>query len=81
MVDSRGNGIHARGSDEIVYDEARVRERSRALGLAIAARKQRFPNEGPYEYGPLAGQTFEWNDAARASLRGYNQLDLGILTP
>jgi hypothetical protein len=78
VVGSRGNGIHAPGSDKIIYDEERVRQRSRVLGLAIEARKQRFPDETPYEYEPLAGQSFEWNDAARESLRGYNLLDLGI---
>ena len=61
-----------------MYDEDRVRRRSRVLGLAIEARKQRFPDEIPYEYQPFAGLSFEWNDAARESLRGYNKLDLGI---
>ena len=78
VVGARGNGIHAPGSDKIIYDEDRVRRRSRVLGLAIEARKLRFPNETPYEYKPFAGQSFEWNDAARESLRGYNKLDLGI---
>ena len=55
-----------------------VRRRSRVLGLAIEARKQRFPDEAPYDYAPHAGQSFVWDDAARESLRGYNALDLGI---
>ncbi len=78
VVGSRGNGIHAPGSDKLIYDEARVVARSRVLGLAIAARRKRFPDEIPYAYAPQAGQTFEWNDRARESLRGYNALDLGI---
>ena len=78
VVGARGNGIHAPGSDKIIYDEDRVRRRSRVLGLAIEARRLRFPDETPYEYRPFAGQSFEWNDAARESLRGYNKLDLGI---
>ncbi len=78
VIGARGNGIHAPGSDKLIYDEDRVRQRSRVLGLAIEARKQRFPAETPYDYKPLRGQSFEWNDAARESLRGYNLLDLGI---
>ena len=78
VIGSRGNGIHAPGSEKIIYDEARVTARSRVLGLAIEARKQRFPDEKPYAYAPHAGQSFEWNDEARLSLRGYNSLDLGI---
>jgi len=78
VVGARGNGIHSPGSDKIIYDEDRVRRRSRVLGLAIEARSLRFPDETPYEYQPFAGQSFEWNDAARESLRGYNKLDLGI---
>lgn len=78
VIGARGNGIHAPGSDQIIYDEKRIRQRSRVLGVAIEARKQRFPDEVPYEYAPLAGQRFEWSDEARESLRGYNSLDLGI---
>ena len=44
----------------------------------LQARKERFPQEIPYDYQPLSGQTFVWDDAARQSLRGYNNLDLGI---
>ena len=78
VVGARGNGIHAPGSDELIYDEARIQQRARVLGLAIAARQQRFPDETPYNYRPQAGQSFVWDDAARDSLRGYNALDLGI---
>jgi ectoine hydroxylase-related dioxygenase (phytanoyl-CoA dioxygenase family) len=78
VIGARGNGIHAPGSEKIIYDAERVQERSRVLGVAIEARKERFPDETPYTYKPLAGQSFEWNDAVRESLRGYNMLDLGI---
>ena len=46
--------------------------------VAIPRLKERFPDETPYTYKPLAEQSFEWNDAIRESLRGYNMLDLGI---
>ena len=78
VIGARGNGIHAPGSENIVYDEARVQQRSQILGYAIEARRKRFGDETPYDYAPLAGQSFEWNAAARESLRGYNKLDLGI---
>ena len=78
VIGARGNGIHAPGSEEIIYDEGRVQERSRVLGMAIEARKQRFPDEIPYVYRPQKDDSFEWNESARESLRGYNKLDLGI---
>ena len=78
VVGSRGNGIHAPGSDKLIYDEARVQKRSEVLGFAIEARKQRFPDERPYAYLPHKGQHFVWDDQARESIRGYNALDLGI---
>ncbi|NKB99233.1 MAG: phytanoyl-CoA dioxygenase [Pseudomonadales bacterium] len=78
VIGARGNGIHAAGSEQIIYDEARIEARSQILGTAIEARKQRFPDEQPYDYAPLRGQTFSWDAEARESLRGYNALDLGI---
>ena len=63
-----------------VYDEARIRERARALGYAIDARRQRFPHETPFVYAPHAktGETFHYDAAAQASLKDYNLLDLSI---
>jgi hypothetical protein len=63
-----------------VYDAARIKERSRAIGYGIEARRQRFPDETPYAYAPHAasGETFVWDDAAKAELKDYNLLDLGI---
>ena len=78
VIGARGNGIHAPGSEKLIYDAERVKQRSRPLGLAIEARKQRFPKEEPYLYQPHAGESFVWDAAARESLRGYNSLDLGI---
>jgi ectoine hydroxylase-related dioxygenase (phytanoyl-CoA dioxygenase family) len=72
-----GAGIH---SKSVVYDEARIRERSRVIGYAIDARRQRFPDESPYEYRPFveSGDTFRWDDHARTGLKDYNLLDLSI---
>ena len=50
------------------------------LMYAIDARKQRFPDETSFEYGPLADtkDEFRWTSAARADIRDYNLLDIGI---
>jgi hypothetical protein len=63
-----------------VYDEQRIRERSRMIMYAISARQQRFPNEKPYRYDPFAEHEdeYRWTPEVRASLKDYNLLDLGI---
>lgn len=69
------------GGQEVVFDEERVRERSRVIALAIDARQQRFPHEQRYVYQPFAGEqnTIRWSNETRASiLRNYNLRDLAI---
>jgi hypothetical protein len=63
-----------------VYDDQRIRERSRLIMLAIDARRQRFPHEKPYHYAPFAGQEelYRWTPKERAALKDYNLQDLGI---
>ena len=48
------------------------------IGYAIDARRQRFPNETPYTYRPLAdsGETYRWTPDL--NLKDYNLLDLSI---
>ena len=72
-----GGGIH---SDAQVFDEEIVARRSRAIGYAIDARKQRFPDETPYHYQPLSAATndYRWDEFARADLKDYNLDDLSI---
>ena len=62
------------------YDDALIRRRSRLIGWAIDARRQRFPNETPYVYQPFAsaGQKFRWNEKARAAIKDYNAVDLFV---
>jgi len=71
----RGGGVH---NAPAVYDAERIERRARVLGLAIAARRQRFPAETPFAYQPHAGESFVWDAAAKASLKDYNLLDLSI---
>jgi hypothetical protein len=75
-------GVQAGGilGGDGIYDEAHIAERSRTIGYAIDARRQRFPEETPFVYKPFvdAGERFAWDDAARASLADYNLLDIGV---
>jgi len=72
-----GGGLHNAPS---VYDDARIRERSRIIGYAIDARRQRFPNENPYQYAPFfeTGEHPVWDQAAKSTMKDYNLLDLSI---
>ena len=73
----KGGGVH---SDAQVFDDAIIARRSRALGYAIDARRQRFPDETPYSYQPFVKQGVEylWNDQARLDMKDYNCDDLSI---
>jgi ectoine hydroxylase-related dioxygenase (phytanoyl-CoA dioxygenase family) len=70
-------GIH---NPVAVYDEERIRERSRVIMYAIDARHQRFPEEKPYRYQPFADEQdqYRWTPEVTAGLKDYNLLDLGI---
>jgi Phytanoyl-CoA dioxygenase (PhyH) len=63
-----------------IYDDERIRERSRVIIYAIDARHRRFPDEKPYHYKPFAGQegAYRWTAEKIPSLKDYNLLDLGI---
>ena len=77
VVGVAGGGVH---NAPAIYDEARIAERARVIGWGIDARRQRFPSETPFAYAPhaQAGKTWPWDDAARAQIKDYNLLDLGI---
>jgi hypothetical protein len=72
-----GGGIHATPA---VFDDARIRERARAIGYGIEARRQRFTQETPFVYRPHAesGERFSWDETVRATMKDYNRLDLSI---
>ena len=77
VLNVKGAGIHAEAA---VFDDAFIAKRSRVMGLAIAARKARFPEETPYDYKPLSDvqSEFKYNPAAQAALLDYNLMDLSI---
>ncbi|HVY17498.1 MAG TPA: phytanoyl-CoA dioxygenase family protein [Rhodopila sp.] len=60
------------------YDADFIRRRARLIGYAIDARRQRYPDEAAYAYAPLAGETYRWDDAAKADIRDYHLEDLSI---
>lgn len=70
-----GGGLH---NAVAVYDDDRIRQRARMIGLGIDARRQRFPDETPYAYKPHEGETYRWDDGVKAGIKDYNLLDLSI---
>jgi hypothetical protein len=77
VLDVTSGGVHNAVAH---YDDAYIRNRSRLIQYAIDARRQRFPDETPYRYAPLADRAddYRWTPAARAEIRDYNLQDLGI---
>ena len=77
MLGVKGGGVH---SAPAVYDEERIRTRSRVIGYAIDARRQRFPDETPFPYKPFAesGERYCWDEESKASMKDYNLLDFSI---
>ncbi len=77
VLNVTSGGIHNPVS---LYDDAYIRRRARLIMYAIDARRQRFPNETPYVYQPLADEAdqYVWNEAAKADIHDYNLMDIGI---
>ena len=73
----KGGGIH---NPVTVYDEDYIRSRSRLIMYGIDARRQRFGDETPYVYAPLAdcADQFRWTPEAKAEIKDYNLQDIGI---
>ena len=70
-----------RDGKPVVYDEARVHQRSRAIQVAIDARAQHDPDEKPYVYQPFIGEEADnrFTETTRKSvLEGYHLLNLVI---
>jgi hypothetical protein len=67
-------------SEQEVYDEDIIEHRSRVIGYAIDARRQRYPDEDSYSYLPFAqsGKTYVWDDGARQAIKDYNLHDPSI---
>lgn len=76
-MDVQGGGVH---NAPAIYDDARIRKRSRMIGYGIDARRQRFPDESPYAYAPFveSGEKLKWNEDVKQAIHDYNLLDLSI---
>lgn len=77
VLNVKGAGIHAEAA---VFDDKFIEKRAMAIGYAIDARRQRYPNETPYVYKPLADQgiSLEWNNDSKNLMKDYNLMDLSI---
>ncbi len=67
-------------SEEEVYDEGLIEQRSRVIGYGIDARRQRYPEEESFQYQPFveSGKNYPWDDRARLAVKDYNLHDLSI---
>lgn len=75
VLGQTGSGIHGTVG---LLDAERIAQRSKAIGWGIDARRQRYPEETPFEYAPLAGEDIRFDDAARSEIVDYNALDLSV---
>jgi len=77
VLDVKSGGVH---NETAVYTAERIHERSKVIQYGIDARQQRFPQERPYRYHPLAAERddLRFGPTTRGHLRDYNLLDLGI---
>lgn len=77
VLDVKGGGVH---NDVTIYDAEHIRERSGMIMYGIDARRQRFANETPFRYAPLASDAdkYHWSPAIMPELKDYNLKDLGI---
>lgn len=75
VLDQTGSGIHGSVG---TLDAGRIAERSKVIGWAIDARHQRYPDETPFNYAPLAAKPLTFDDAARRQMADYNKLDLSV---
>ena len=72
-----GGGVHNPVS---LYDEEYIHHRSGLIAYGIDARRQRFSEETPFEYKPLADEMdrYRWTSEVTADLHDYNLQDIGI---
>lgn len=65
----------------VTFDSEQIHERTRMIAIGIDARHQRFPEETPYTYQPLAGEEDDnrWNESTRLNVvNNYNLRDMYI---
>ncbi|MGB7181049.1 MAG: phytanoyl-CoA dioxygenase family protein [Burkholderiaceae bacterium] len=77
VLNVRSGGVHNPVS---LYDAGYIQRRSRLIAYGINARRERFPDEKPYTYEPLAQamDQYPWSLDEKPDLHDYNLEDLGI---
>lgn len=77
VLDVEGGGVH---NDVTVYDADYIHERSGMIMYGIDARRQRYADEVPFDYRPLADEAdaYRWSPEIMPKLKDYNLKDLGI---
>jgi hypothetical protein len=63
----------------ITFDTVHINERTRMIAIGIDARRQRFLDETPYRYQPLADKEDEnrWcEETRRSAVKDYNLRDM-----
>ncbi|QHS14327.1 phytanoyl-CoA dioxygenase family protein [Shewanella sp. Arc9-LZ] len=72
-----GAGMHSEAQE---YTEEIIEQRSKVIGYAIDARKQKYPDETPYQYQPFIdkGLQYRWDQQAQKDIKDYNLHDLSI---
>ena len=73
----KGGGVH---SEAQVFDDEIIERRSKTIGYAIEARKDKYKDEKSYLYKPFqdSQKTYVWDNQARKDLKDYNLEDLSI---
>ena len=77
VLDIKGAGIH---SEAVVYDKVHIEKRSKVMGLAVNARRHRYPNEEPFMSTTIDSDLpeYKWREGALEKIKDYNLLDLSI---
>jgi hypothetical protein len=68
-------------TQDIIYDQKRIDERSAVIPVAIDARYQKHPDETPFRYQPFSGRENEFRytpETFERVIKDYNTKDLAI---
>ncbi|MCY3883942.1 MAG: phytanoyl-CoA dioxygenase family protein [Gammaproteobacteria bacterium] len=77
VLNVKSGGVH---NPITTYTEEYIRSRSRMIMFGINARKERYPDETPYDYAPMKDNAagYKWDSSRMAELTDYNLQDIGI---
>lgn len=77
VLNVKSGGVH---NPITTYTDEYIRSRSRMIMFGINARKEKYPDEDPYEYAPLRDKVadYTWDSSRMSELMDYNLQDIGI---